>query len=880
MLYKLVFRKFSFKELWFLGKENPVAFLLNSLVKVFGGKVPCCPDNFNVESMAELRCSEESLPQYVRDAILPWQNQLAALGFHSPVCYALWDAHHVNRIYRIEYASQNGEGFARIHFRQWEKAHPIKKTSGVAFVSIFEDGSMLVSSADRVTVRPPNVTVNIQPKAAPDVLWHGHLAELHRLQKNIHLITTAEGVIWAGEKYHADFFNYYRQRGLLQPLSEGEQMSESTDSGMYQQILSTGNKYPEVLMEIKKLEEQKSPKWTRLIFLLAMSALLFVAVGIKNWGREYIYLLIPVLLFHEAGHYVMMKIFGYRNLKMFFIPLFGAAVSGRHYNVAGWKKVVVSLMGPTPGIFVGAVLGCLGLVVRNAFLQKFALLLLTINGFNLLPFLPLDGGWVMQGIVFSRHYFFDLTFKLVAALVMFGLSIALQTRALLYVSIATLVSLPMAFGLAKTTNKLRKAGFVAASSDNQNIPDGVAETIITELSANLPKIGRAGTSKNMARLALQVFENLNAKPPGWAASIGLLAWYGCTVLMAVVFGVIVIAGQGGGLTSLLANSAFAPRLKYDCHSVKSVRHGDTGSHLNIVLTTDKPAKAETAFNSLASQLGEHESLEKIGQTLLVSIPVDDKTARQAWLDRFETISSNTFVDWTNNKATFSFICVAPNTVTASNIAAELRDFFSLPQTGFYLIPPWTPDDPRSDAQKATDDKARRTYGKLAASAFVEYDSPNVRELEKKQADAQRHGDRDQADDLGRQIRDFTKQMRKNSLDKLLNDPALDASIIELYEKREDLSYTNNARKDVAAEMTKKMGVAGDQRQPLAGPGLYSAGTGGAVSTGLYVRVNFVWFADSFEGVPAFLDWLCAQHCIGIRYSVTSMPYLSSDEEND
>src|ERR1700756_4910719 len=126
MLYKLVFRKFSFKELWLLGKKKPLNFIVNSLVKIFGGSIPCCSDNFNVESIAPLRCGEESIPEFVRQIFQPIQNQLTALVFHSPVFYALWDGFHVNRIYRVEYAAPNGEGFARIHFRQWEKAYPPK----------------------------------------------------------------------------------------------------------------------------------------------------------------------------------------------------------------------------------------------------------------------------------------------------------------------------------------------------------------------------------------------------------------------------------------------------------------------------------------------------------------------------------------------------------------------------------------------------------------------------------------------------------------------------------------------------------------------------------------------------------------------------------
>ena len=857
-----------------MGKKNPLSFVISSLVKILGGSIPCCTDNFNVESIAELRCSEESIPQFVRDIFQPIQNQLAALGFHSPVYYALWDGYHLNRIYRVEYAAQNGEGMARIHYRQWEKTHPIKKTTYVVFASFFADDTMLVSSSARWSTAPANVTLNNLPGAAPEVLWRSHLEKLQQIQKSTYQITGTDSVIWAGEKYHADFFNFYLKRGLFRPLSEAEQQSEAANRGTYQEMQSAGKQYPQILMEINKLQEQKSPKWTRLLVILGLSALLFIALGIQSWGRDYILLLIPVLLFHEAGHYLMMRIFGYRNLKMFFIPLFGAAVSGRHYNVAGWKKVVVSLMGPTPGIVLGALLGCLGLLFHHPFLQKFSLLFLIINGFNLIPFIPLDGGWALQGIIFSRHFIFDLAFKVVAALAMLGLSIVLKTKALMYVGIATLVSLPAAFAVAKATGNLRKKGFVAASPDDQNIPDVVAETIITELRTTMPK---AGTSKNMAQLTLQVFENLNAKPPGWAASLSLLTWYGCAVLTAVLFTAIVAAGRGGMLGDLL-NGGMVPRLKYECHSVKPVRHGESnGSFLNLVVTMDKAAKAESAFNALVPQLGEQESLEKIGQTLVLTMPAGEKKARQNWLNRLEAYSTNAFVDWTNNSAQFYFICVAPNQDAASNITAELRDYFTLPQLGHYLVSPWTRNDTRSAGQKAADDKARRTYQKLISDAFAGFDNPKLRDLQNKVLDARRHGDGEVLQDLTRQIEATTKEIRKEGFDRIRGDTSMDASLVDLYEKREDLPYTNSARHDLSVQITKELGVAEAQRQPITGAGLYAARTGNAFSKGLIINVNFVSFADTFEGAPALLDWLCDKGCIGVRYSIMSSPYVPDEE---
>ncbi|HZV34509.1 MAG TPA: site-2 protease family protein [Verrucomicrobiae bacterium] len=875
MLYKLVFRKFSFKELWLLTNKKPLTFFVTSVIKVFGGSFPCCSDVFNVESIAPLRCGEEAIPDFVKQVFQPIQAQLTALDFHSPVYYALWDGFHVNRIYRVEYAAPNGEGVARIHFRQWEKAQPPKKTTYVAFTSIFSDETMLVSSSSKWSTGPANVILNNLPEAAPEILWHSHLVKLHELQKNFYEITNTEAVMWAAEKSHTDFFNFYLKRGLFRPLSDVEQKSEATDRGTYIEMQSAGKQYPEILLEIKKLQEQKSPKWTRMAVILGLSVLLFVALGLKTWGRDYVLLLIPILLFHEAGHYLMMKIFGYRDLKMFFIPLFGAAVSGRHYNIAGWKKVVVSLMGPTPGIMLGALLGCVGIVLHNPFLEKFALLLLILNGFNLIPFIPLDGGWALQAMIFSRHYFFDVAFKVVAALAILGLSILLKTKSLMYVGIATLASLPVAISIAKATTKLRNQGFVAASPDDQNIPDAVAETIITELKARMPK---AGTSKNMARMTLQVFENLNATPPSWPASLALLAWYGFTIMTAIVFAAVVFVVQ----TGLLGNLAVMPRLKYDCQSVTTAGHAEaSGSNLNIVMTLDKPARAQETFNSFASQLREQESLEKIGQTLVLSVPAGNKQARQDWLERCESFSTNAFVDWTNNSASFSFICVAPDAVVASNMASELRLFFNLPRQGYYLVPPWARIDSRSSEQKAADDKARRTYERLISFNYADFDSPKLANLRKKMADARRHGDGEQLQDLTRQIAEATKQNREERFEKIRADKSLDEGIIELYQKREALPFTNlNARMDLTTQMAKQMGVAAKQNEPLTGAGIYSARTGYASSKGLFVNVNYVSFANAFEGAPAMLDWLCAKGCAGIRYSVTSVPYYGVEDQDD
>jgi hypothetical protein len=164
-----------------------------------------------------------------------------------------------------------------------------------------------------------------------------------------------------------------------------------------------------VLAELERLQNQQ-PGWGGALAVLVVSLLLYMGAARVERAWDGLIILLPVLAFHELGHYVAMRCFGYRNLRMFFIPFFGAAVSGRHYNIAGWKKALVALAGPLPGILIGAPLGMVGLLLREPKVIEVAMLLLILNGFNLLPFLLLDGGWVVHAVLFVRHPVLDVLF--------------------------------------------------------------------------------------------------------------------------------------------------------------------------------------------------------------------------------------------------------------------------------------------------------------------------------------------------------------------------------------------------------------------------------------------------------------------------------------
>jgi Zn-dependent protease len=291
------------------------------------------------------------------------------------------------------------------------------------------------------------------------------------------------------------------------------------------------SKHPNVLAEIDKIQNKKAGGLSGLA-ILAVSVALFVVLGGLNWDWKFVLLLIPILLFHESGHFIAMRVFRYRNVRMFFIPLFGAAVTGQHYNVPGWKKAIVSLAGPMPGILVGACLGLAAIAMHDhALLMEAAALTVFLNAMNLLPFLPLDGGWVMHALVFSRHYWLDIGFRLVTALALLA-SGFLGMTFLAIVGVFMLLGLPSIYRIARIAAHLRESGMPTISPDGKTIPTRTADEIIDQVQAAFPS---ALTDNLKARFALQVFENINSRPPGILASLALGGAYGAGIVAGIGF---------------------------------------------------------------------------------------------------------------------------------------------------------------------------------------------------------------------------------------------------------------------------------------------------------------------------------------------------------
>lgn len=136
---------------------------------------------------------------------------------------------------------------------------------------------------------------------------------------------------------------------------------------------------------------------------LAGTFLLFLAwFGAGNPAVSVV-VLSATLFFHEGGHWLAMRAFGYQDSRIFFVPFFGAATSGKKVGAPGWQECTVLLMGPLPGLLLAVALLLLTPVHTTLWLRSLVRALVLINLLNLLPLAGLDGGRILTRVIFSRR---------------------------------------------------------------------------------------------------------------------------------------------------------------------------------------------------------------------------------------------------------------------------------------------------------------------------------------------------------------------------------------------------------------------------------------------------------------------------------------------
>jgi Zn-dependent protease len=260
--------------------------------------------------------------------------------------------------------------------------------------------------------------------------------------------------------------------------------------------------------------------------LLIISVIIFIRLGLLYRPLSTIMIVAAVILIHELGHFIGMKAFGYSNVRIFFIPLFGAATSGIETNPSGSKKAIVSLSGPLPGIAIGIILAVLYFVTENERLVQPAWIFLFINAFNLLPFFPLDGGRFVESLFSMKSFALEMVFKTISIM---GLAAAWYligpgrfAPGLIALFVILLISLQGSFRIASAARKVACQISITHDLRPNQIPREYLSAIYKVLK---PKLGFGASSKVAAKLIYSVWQRLLNKPPARKAITGFVILY-------------------------------------------------------------------------------------------------------------------------------------------------------------------------------------------------------------------------------------------------------------------------------------------------------------------------------------------------------------------
>jgi Zn-dependent protease len=224
----------------------------------------------------------------------------------------------------------------------------------------------------------------------------------------------------------------------------------------------------EAVEAIAQLSEPQHEVRPSLLLTVVTMLIFYVGVGLLfDWKIAPFVVLI--VLVHEMGHYIAMKAFGYRELQMIFVPFFGAAVMGKKPEATQTQRAIVALAGPAPGMLLAsgyAVAALHGWIDMPPDLgQKILLWTVIVNGFNLVPLEPLDGGQLFNALFYSRHPWLETVCKVFSAVIFAYLAVTVSV-VFGIIAAAIVMSLRIKHSIALLSRRLREAGMNAERSLN------------------------------------------------------------------------------------------------------------------------------------------------------------------------------------------------------------------------------------------------------------------------------------------------------------------------------------------------------------------------------------------------------------------------------
>lgn len=731
----------TFGELW-RDTRSPLV-LIAWFTKILGIKLPGTVNEANVVSLRpflvrESEATQRILAEYA-EKLRPIITELADLGFVDSGWFWMDDLFHHAKTAQLVMRHREGQSIVRVTYRieGLEQPKP-RDLSYVEFLSDLSDGSMLLSSSNKAQLLThARCRLNWRAGATVSQLWVSHREQLQSIeQEGVRPVgvRSRESMLAMLDKHHEAVRDYLLSRGVFSSMSGADLKRAEAIDHAAEQAQRGELEHPDVFAQLDILQNKKG-NWSDGLLVLFVSIAIFIGAGkgAWNWSWEMLVSIVIVLFVHELGHLLAMKIFGYRNVRMFFIPLFGAAVSGTNYTAPGWKKVIVALAGPLPGILLGGALAVVGVMKGQDWMVRAGNFAILLNVFQLLPVLPLDGGRVMQAVLFSRHHMLDTIFGVFAGVAMAALGAALGSTILILLGVFMLAGLRIRHTLGAIAGGLRKqatplataapvspavtrpatwqSGLISepaptlggptrpaeALAIEDVLPRSTASRIIEQIKTRLPKIK---SPKQIASLTMQVYERLATRPPGATASVGFLFLQGGSFLAGlVVVLVLVVVGDPAFRNSFneysLANRVVRPGDVEVWSAELPAPSGASslppalwdGESVRLVIHHRLMGLAAENFHLLKKEAPEGVYLVRFGQSILVSMAAAMQPEAERWFDRFDAQAEKVYLETGHDFTGTMHMKCTPGSEMSSTDVAQVKEQLNVP-SGLCLAQPW------------------------------------------------------------------------------------------------------------------------------------------------------------------------------------------------
>lgn len=275
------------------------------------------------------------------------------------------------------------------------------------------------------------------------------------------------------------------------------------------------------------------------VWLLFISLVIFALItSLGQWFDSWnLIIFVSAIAFHELGHALAMKLFGYQDTSILFIPFFGALATGKKENATMTQKFWVSLAGPLPGLILGIIFAFASQGESLNWLYDVSIIFISLNIFNLLPIYPLDGGQIAEILMFSGFPYLGVMFKILGVIILSLLAILIQRPLLLFLAFLIAYGIPQSFRTTKINIRIRSQLKQKQNCARQDILLAIFQSFNTFDNLKSPFGKRYGLAKN---LWLRQQENTAR----WTTKIFLSFIYAIALLGGIIMSLVAMLPGG------------------------------------------------------------------------------------------------------------------------------------------------------------------------------------------------------------------------------------------------------------------------------------------------------------------------------------------------